>query len=1445
MFSQSTVQDLAQRSHILCQQLFCSAFDRKEQSVYELSILLPAEHQLTKELSNYVITPNVTCCIHQQFVKQAVMHPAKAAVTLDEQTLTYEELLSQVQQLAFFLINNRGVQPGDIICGIYAPLTPTDPFDRLQSLIHQVDAKLVLVSQNSPSHLNQCNVPIVDISEILDSSVPLNDVEIEQLSQVVVTPQSMSHIVFTSGSTGLPKAVQLRHRNLLTYIKAHIIEENDVVVQLSSSSFDSHLEDIGGALLQGGHLVPLKAGGHLDFDYMTKIVYEKNVTYIAHVPSWINALSEFLSENYDARERMRQVHWWYLGGKEKYSEQLLSSTVSQLLPFINEQSRILNAYGPAETTLVATCYEIHRNDLSTMISLPIGHPLEGYQVYLLDEYRQPVVPGKEGELIIGGAGVFAGYYGRMDLTRQFLIEVDGEQFYMTGDLARFDVELNELVFIGRRDFQVKLRGQRIELSEIESVILRSSSEIMNCVLMKEGLETDSYLYAYILVRGHKENHDMRDETIGFCNLYLAPYMIPSKWLFIPEFPLNANGKIDRKKLSDIGKIADLHSQDRPTTILSPLERKLQDIFSRAFHLDSLPDIRMSFGQLGGTSLGAMRALIFIRQEVCEKIDFELLMKSPSIGELAVALEPFFSVVKSDEKSKEGVNDNNDEEDFSVRPRPSWIIETLGIILLACQWLWPIFVATRLHFSFFQILLIPLIHLVQYPLFMKLFGGSNRRGRDTLYTWRYYRLWFLRCQWSLNIYCLEYLLGTPFYNAYLRLCGARVSDGTHIYTTHIDAPWLLEVGNGTYIGSEVVLSSLTYHDRIYYLHEIRIGSHCSIGARCVLHDRVQIHDGVLLEPLTAVTGQVSGKYQEISASRSLTYGQLSFQFVSIFATAGTHVFILQLSWALVCWLPLYLSMPICWLFWCLLGTGISLILLRCVVGNVEQNFSYPLNSWQFLHQFWLRQLVLSSFTPCLSPILDEMYSIAPSILYWLGTATEPSNIQFGEFVNFLTIPSNLLSLGHGVTITSDVLFVPYEVTTNGQCVVVGPIQIGNGCFLGNKCILRSGVCLQENMLIGSLTRVDSTTINEKQKDIHLITIGSHARLSLTSQIQCHTFEQRHLKLRPVTIGPASIIKPMSLILPGVTLIGDNHLAPCSVVLPHDRLEAHTDWSGSPIKRIVVHQGLEPPQHILVKRQSMLGEYDVIVGRFNNDMLTIYFGENGWAQWQTGVNLRRPFRPDDLWVQLLFTTFLCKPISNRVLIIGLGGGILPILIRHYFPSVVIDVVEIDETVIEVAVDYFGLAEQMTDGYLNIIAADGFRYVNETTHRYDIIFMDAFTDKTMPVHINTRQFFINLRSILTDGGCLATNSNVPTDEEFSRLVETLSSTFEANVSLHHSNIQENARTIISGSRSSLTPIISQEQAIQEAKRLEVNARLEFGLSRLISLAYRGLLIESTSEK
>lgn len=176
--------------------------------------------------------------------------------------------------------------------------------------------------------------------------------------------------------------------------------------------------------------------------------------------------------------------------------------------------------------------------------------------------------------------------------------------------------------------------------------------------------------------------------------------------------------------------------------------------------------------------------------------------------------------------------------------------------------------------------------------------------------------------------------------------------------------------------------------------------------------------------------------------------------------------------------------------------------------------------------------------------------------------------------------------------------------------------------------------------------------------------------------------------------------MSFILPGVDLLGYNYLYPCSLAVHHNQYKRHSDWFGSPSKRLVVHYGIESPRFILAQRPSSIDQYDVIVARTDNDFLILYFGDDGWMNWQSGLNLRQPFRPTDIYIRLFFTSFLCNSKPSRILVIGLGGGIWPLLIRHHFPTVKMDVVEIDQTVIELAEKFFQLGgKPVTNTFIKV--------------------------------------------------------------------------------------------------------------------------------------------------
>ena len=545
------------------------------------------------------------------------------------------------------------------------------------------------------------------------------------------------------------------------------------------------------------------------------------------------------------------------------------------------ETRVWNLYGPAEATVDCT---FHLAAASVdKFKIPIGRPLFNYRCVILNEFSQNVVIGQDGELLVGGVGVFAGYLGRADLTMKALIEINGELFYRTGDLVRMDNN-GLLHYQGRKDHQIKLHGQRIELGEIERCLLNKTS-ISACVVIKWS---DDHLIAYVQTSTIDD-----DQLREHCQSHLPPHMIPSIFITLDKLPLNANGKIDRKllpapKFSIVGNLNSNYSLP-----LTPLEQHLSRIFIESFHNQS-PDVNMSFGEMGGTSLDAMRALWLIRNQICVKIDASLLFTNPSIRQLACALEPLLAT-QNELSFAPAISQPKEDE---KRPMPSLCIELAGILLLVCQWIYPVWLTYQYN-SFFMLVFVPVFHLLSYVACQRLLfrSGEIEKKIDKLYTWHYYRWWLLNSMWSVNnSYWLEHLVGTSFYNSYLRLCGAQIGYHSHIYTTLIDAPWLVEIGESTFIGEGVILSSLSYQDQTYKLHHIRIGSHCTINTRCVLYDGVDIRDYSYVKPMSVVTGLISESIDEIFLKdRSLSLSQTMYQLICLLALVVIHGILLFLAY----------------------------------------------------------------------------------------------------------------------------------------------------------------------------------------------------------------------------------------------------------------------------------------------------------------------------------------------------------------------------------------------------------------------------------------------------------------------------------------------------------------------------------------------------------------------
>ncbi|CAF4074590.1 unnamed protein product, partial [Adineta steineri] len=552
LFNVETIDKISQRFHSILNQLFTFVDNQMNKSIYEISLTLPNERLLMQSMNNTQVSfPSALTCVHHEFVYQVMKHPQKLAVELDEQSLTYAELLHYVQVLSLHLINKYAVVPGEIICqcverslsmvigimaiemvgGVYCPLSPRDPQHRLHALIQQTQSRLVLVHWLTKMKFNN-DIVLIDTHSVLFHNDVQNDVN--RLSSITVTSNNIAYIIFTSGSTGVPKAVKVRHMNfagcIYSLVGSNTLNKHDTVVQMARCSFDLQLQEILGSLMIGVTVVLLHPKGTVDFDYLCHILHTKEVTYMQSVPSLLQSFFIFL-EQCDKANAIKYLRSICCAG-EPFSVKFRTFIAKIDIPHCT----VWNLYGSTETTLVSTHHLVDIK--STSASIPVGRSLPNYQSLLLNKFLQSTCISQIGELFIGGVGVFAGYLGRDDLTAKALIEIDGNLFYRISDIVQMD-ENGLLHYHGRKDHQIKLHGQRIELCEIEQCLLTIPS-ISACVVIKWS---DDHLVVYVQSSYIDENL-LREH----CQAHLPPHMIPSLFIILVKFPLNANGKIDRKLL---------------------------------------------------------------------------------------------------------------------------------------------------------------------------------------------------------------------------------------------------------------------------------------------------------------------------------------------------------------------------------------------------------------------------------------------------------------------------------------------------------------------------------------------------------------------------------------------------------------------------------------------------------------------------------------------------------------------------------------------------------------------------------------------------------------------------------------------------------------------------------------------------------------------------------
>ncbi len=587
--------------------------------------------------------------IHRLFEAQVQLTPEAIAVICEEHQLTYYELNVRANRLAHHL-HALGVEPEalvglcversmDMIVGllgilkagcVYVPIDPGFPPERLAFMLKDTRAPLLVTQEHLVEKLPERHPQLV----CLDTDWPTIKLQSEANPSCEIKPGQLAYVIYTSGSTGQPKGVLVEHHALAKHcwamVQVYQLEAKDCVLQFSTFTFDASLEQILPTLAVGAKLVVRGPEIWTPADLLDA-VEDPGLTVINLPPAyWHHVLQEWVQvPDRLAGQRLRLV---IVGGDRLLPEVLKLWQRSSL-----RGVRLLNAYGPTETTITATIFDIGAAREQLLENIPIGRPLPHRKIYILDEAGIPVPPGVAGELYIGGDLLARGYLNRPGLTSErFIADPFSEQLharlYKTGDLARCLPDGN-IEFLGRADQQVKIRGFRIELGEIEAVLSQHPAVNEAAVIAHEDATSDKHLVAYVALQ--KGQPATVEDLKSYISQRLPAYMVPSTFMLLEALPLMSNGKVDRRALPapEPNRFTSKHSYVAPAL---PLHYQLVQIWEDLLDIHPI-GIKDDFFDLGGHSLLAIRLFDRIVQVWGKKLPYSTLFAGATIEQLATAL----------------------------------------------------------------------------------------------------------------------------------------------------------------------------------------------------------------------------------------------------------------------------------------------------------------------------------------------------------------------------------------------------------------------------------------------------------------------------------------------------------------------------------------------------------------------------------------------------------------------------------------------------------------------------------------------------------------------------------------------------------------------------------------------------------------------------------------
>ncbi len=593
--------------------------------------------------------------MHRRFEAHASRTPEAIALTCEGRHLTYAELDARADRLARRLLA-MGVGP-EVLVGLYAersvelvvgllavlkaggaylPIDPAYPRERLAWMLSDSDAPVLLTQRPLLDKLPEHNAAVICLDDPDDEVV--GEVEDVRADPLGADGRGLAYVIYTSGSTGKPKGVPVTHANV-----ARLLDEtggwfrfgpSDVWTLFHSAAFDFSVWEIWGALALGGRLVVVPYLVSRSPEAFLDLLRDERVTVLNQTPSAFRQLIRADEKAGNPPEELA-LRWVIFGGE--------ALELQGLRPWFarrgDQTPRLVNMYGITETTVHVTYRPVNTTDLDALAgSSPIGRPIPDLSLYVLDRHFQPVPPGVAGEIFVGGEGLARGYLKRPGLTAERFVPdpfggVPGARLYRSGDLARYRPD-GELEYLGRADHQVKIRGHRVELGEIEAALARDPSVSEAVVVARPGPSGDVRLVAYLVGAGGvaPSSPSLRERI----KAELPAYMLPSAFVTLASLPLTPNGKVDRKNLpAPEGDRPDLGKASVPPR--NPTEAAVAAIWAEVLELPRV-GVLDDFFELGGHSLLALQVVSRLQDAHGRAVSLRDLFEGPTVAAIASRLD---------------------------------------------------------------------------------------------------------------------------------------------------------------------------------------------------------------------------------------------------------------------------------------------------------------------------------------------------------------------------------------------------------------------------------------------------------------------------------------------------------------------------------------------------------------------------------------------------------------------------------------------------------------------------------------------------------------------------------------------------------------------------------------------------------------------------------------